>query len=385
MRIVVYEDQYEKFYPLVNLFPQFRLRIGMKTIADHTSLIFKRSRIDFVARDKFKLKKPALRAQTLYLSGRFLLTENFSLPRKDAKLKVDSETVGFMKYRPPFPASPEEIADAMVSTKASKQVKGVVLNNIWDLIECEAKVLMLQYILQRKSSRVPQGLHVIGSKKKVHAAKSAKIHRHVSFDVTDGPVYVDSGAIIRPFSTVIGPSYVGPGTVIERAKVNRSSIGPVCRIGGEVEACIFQGYANKCHEGFIGHSFIGEWVNLGALTTNSDLKNNYSSVRVKIGRREFDSGLMKIGCFIGDHTKLGIGTLIPTGAVIGSFVNYAGGGMMPRYVSDFKWVIGKNKKPYELNKAIKTATIVMKRRNVKMSKHYEALVRTLYGQIRRSN
>jgi hypothetical protein len=94
---------------------------------------------------------------------------------------------------------------------------------------------------------------------------------------------------------------------------------------------------------------------------------------------------MKVGCFIGDHTKLGIGTLIPTGAVIGSFVNYAGGGMMPRYTSDFKWVIGKNKKPYELNKAIKTATIVMKRRNVRMSKHYEALVRTLYGQIRRSN
>jgi hypothetical protein len=106
---------------------------------------------------------------------------------------------------------------------------------------------------------------------------------------------------------------------------------------------------------------------------------------VKVGRKEIDSGLMKVGCFIGDHTKLGIGTLIPTGAIIGSFVNYAGGGMMPRYVSDFKWVIGKSKKPYELDKAISTAKIVMKRRNVKMSKQYEAVVRTLYGQIRRSN
>jgi UDP-N-acetylglucosamine diphosphorylase/glucosamine-1-phosphate N-acetyltransferase len=261
----------------------------------------------------------------------------------------------------------------------------VVLNNIWDLIEYEAQILLKQYSLQRKKGHVTRDLHVIGSKKKVYVAKDAKIYKHVSFDVTDGPVYVDTGAVVRPFSTVIGPSYIGPGTVVERAKVNRSSIGPVCRIGGEVESCIFQGYANKCHEGFIGHSFVGEWVNLGALTTNSDLKNNYSTVRVKINRKEIDSGLIKVGCFIGDHSKLGIGTLIPTGAVIGSFVNYAGGGMMPRYVSDFKWVIGKNKKPYELNKAIKTAKIVMKRRNVKMSKHYEAVVRTLYGQIRRSN
>ena len=385
MRIIVYEDKHEKFYPLVNLFPQFGLRIGMKTIAEHTELFFKRANISFVARGQFRMKKVVARDSALYLFSRLLLTENFSIPRKDTRLKVGTDTVGFVKYSPPFPASCEEVADAAVAIRGSKQIKGIVLNNIWDLIGWREEILIRQYRLQRKSGRIKKGIHIIGNKKNMYVAKSAEIHKHVSFDVSDGPVYVDSGAVIRPFSLIIGPSYVGPGTIVERAKVTRSSIGPVCRIGGEVESCIFQGYSNKCHEGFIGHSFVGEWVNLGALTTNSDLKNNYGLVRVKIGQEEFNSGLMKVGCFIGDHTKLGIGTLIPTGAVIGSFVNYAGGGMLPRYVADFKWTIQEKQKPYELDKAIKTAKIVMKRRNVKMSKQYESIVRTLHDQIRRSN
>jgi UDP-N-acetylglucosamine diphosphorylase/glucosamine-1-phosphate N-acetyltransferase len=385
MRIIVYEDKHEKFYPLVTLFPQFGLRIGMKTIAEHTGLFFKRANISFVARGQFRMKKVVARDSTLYLSSRLLLTENFSIPRKDTRLKVGTDTVGFVKYSPPFPASCEEVADTAVAIRGSKQIKGIVLNNIWDLIGWREETLIRQYRLQRKIGRIKKGIHIIGNKKNMFVAKSAEIHKHVSFDVSDGPVYIDSGAVIRPFSLIIGPSYVGPGTIVERAKVTKSSIGPVCRIGGEVESCIFQGYSNKCHEGFIGHSFVGEWVNLGALTTNSDLKNNYGLVRVKIGRKEFDSGLMKVGCFIGDHTKLGIGTLIPTGAVIGSFVNYAGGGMLPRYVADFKWAIQEKQKPYELDKAIKTAKIVMKRRNVKMSKQYESIVRTLHDQIRRSN
>ena len=119
-------------------------------------------------------------------------------------------------------------------------------------------------------------------------------------------------------------------------------------------------------------------MNLGALTTNSDLKNNYSSVRTKIGTRELDSGMKKLGCFIGDHTKTGISTLIPTGAIIGSFVNFFGGGMMPKYVPGLKWLSTTKQKNYDLARAIATARIVMQRRNVKMSKHYEELIRTYY-------
>ena len=248
------------------------------------------------------------------------------------------------------------------------------------MINYNEKVLQYHFEINKEKGKVVKNINIIGNKKNLFVAKDATIHNLVFIDLTNGPVYIDKGASIRPFSTIIGPSYIGAKTIIDRAKIIKSTIGPNCRIGGEIEASIFQGYANKYHEGFIGHSFIGEWVNLGAMTTNSDLKNNYGTVRIKIGKREMDSGTIKLGCFMGDHTKTGIGTLIPTGAVIGSFVNFFGGGEMPRYVSCFKWLTTKKVENYKLNEAIKTAKIVMKRRNIKMTKRYENVIRTYYKQ-----
>jgi UDP-N-acetylglucosamine diphosphorylase/glucosamine-1-phosphate N-acetyltransferase len=243
----------------------------------------------------------------------------------------------------------------------------------------------LHFKLLRKRGSVSKAPYIQGKRKNLFIARDAHVHKQVFLDVTDGPVYIDQGAVIRPFTTVVGPSYIGPGSIMDRAKVTKSTIGPHCRIGGEVESCIFQGYSNKYHEGFIGHSVVGAWVNLGALSTNSDLKNNYGPVRIHVGNREFDTGLVKLGCFIGDHTKLGIGTLIPTGAVIGSFVNFARGGMMPRFVPDFTWMgVGKDV-DYRLAEAIDTARLVMKRRNVKMSPKYERSIQDFHEQVRRSD
>ena len=385
MNIVVYEDGYENFYPLVNLYPQFDLRVGMKTIAEHTALFFKRSRIEFIARPLFERKEANPKGPTLYLSSRLLLVRALSVPERDAKLKVGLETLGLFKSKPPFPRSYDEVKSATAAVKESERVEGLVLNNVWDLIALNEEVLVNQCRLSRKKNRIDKRFHVIGSRNNLHVAKGAEVHKQVCFDTTYGPIYVDSGVTIRPFSIIIGPAYVGPGSIVERAKIVKSSIGPHCRIGGEVEACIFQGYSNKYHEGFIGHSFVGEWVNIGALTTNSDLKNNYGPVRVVVMQKHFDTGMMKVGCFIGDHTKLGIGTLIPTGAVIGSFVNFVGGGMMSRYVPDFNWVIQDKQENYDLERAISTAKIVMNRRNVRMSAQYERVVRSFHGQIRRSD
>jgi len=385
MNIVVYEDGCENFYPLVNILPQFNLRVGMKTIAEHTAPFFKRSRIDFIARPLFELKEMSPKEPTLYLSSRLLLVRAFSVPRRDAKLEVGPESLGLVKYKPPLPKSLDDIKDAMAAVKESKRVDGLVLNNIWDLIAFNEEILVNQYRLYRKKNRINKRFHIIGNRKNLYVSKDAEVHKQVYFDASDGPIYVDSGVAIRPFSIIIGPAYIGPGTIVERAKIVKSSIGPHCRIGGEVEACIFQGYSNKYHEGFIGHSFVGEWVNLGALTTNSDLKNNYGPVRVAVRQKLLDTGMMKLGCFIGDHTKLGIGTLIPTGAVIGSFVNFAGGGMMSRYVPDFNWMIQNKHDNYDLERAISTAKIVMKRRNVRMSKQYERVIRNFHEQIRRCN
>ncbi len=378
MKIIIYERNCKDFFPLINLYPQFNLRIGMKTIAEHILYHSPEAKIAYMARDLFKIRGINPKGPTLYLSSQSIITQKIVLPKEETKFTIDGKVAGFLKYRPPFPKSIKDVDRTLINIKKKRRLSGYILNNLWDLIKYNQEILTYHYKMYKRKGKTTKGINIIGNKRNLEVAQDAAVHKFVTMDVSEGPIYIDKNAVIRPFTTIVGPSYIGPRTIIDRAKIVKSSIGPMCRIGGEVESSIFQGYSNKCHNGFIGHSFIGEWVNFGALTTNSDLKNNYSSVRLQIDRKERDSGMMKLGCFVGDHTKTGIGTLIPTGAVIGSFVNFFGGGMMPRYVSCFKWLMVKKEEVYQLKKAIETAKVVMRRRNIRMSKQYENLIRTNY-------
>ncbi len=378
MKLVIYEEKAENFYPLVNLYPQFSLRIGMKTIAAHIAHYVKHTQVSYLGRDVFRFKKVSSRQPVVYLSSRFLPTRVTTIPKTDTKFVVDNETIGFVKYEPPFPQNSADITNALRTIRTKRRLSGYVLRNIWDLIKYNERLLLLHFPARVSARRLSPKVAINGKRNRVFIAQDAELHDFVSIDVTGGPVYIDSKVILLPFSSIIGPAYIGSRTVVDRAKIVQSSIGPVCRVGGEVEACIFQGFVNKHHEGFIGHSFIGEWVNLGAMTTNSDLKNNYGPVRVFDGKRKRQTGMTKLGCFIGDHTKLGIGTLIPTGAVIGSFVNFFSGGTMPWYVPSFRWLTIKKQEDYRLGAALKTARLVMKRRGKTLTKQYEQLIKKCY-------
>lgn len=378
MKVIIYEDNIDHFDPLINFYPQFLLRVGMRTVSENTADFFKQAKIGYVTRKLFDNKKIGISGPALYLSARAIISKRIVISGKDTQFSIGSQPIGCFKQKPPFPQNLEEIKKTLKRIKTTREIDGFRLDRLWDLIRLNSVVLTCQFKYAKAKHKIPKHVYIIGKKNEVFVGQKVHIHKFVTIDVSNGPVYIDNDVTIRPFSTIVGPSYIGPGSIIDRAKIIESSIGPSCRIGGEVESCIFQGYSNKNHEGFIGHSFIGEWVNLGALTTNSDLKNNYSSVHTKIGTKELDSGMKKLGCFIGDHTKTGISTLIPTGAIIGSFVNFFGGGMMPKYIPGFKWLSTTKQKNYDLEKAIATARIVMQRRNVKMSKHYEELIRTYY-------
>lgn len=378
MKVIIYEDNIEHFDPLINFYPQFLLRVGMRTISENTADFFKQAKIGYVTRKLFNNKKIGISGPALYLSARAIISKRIVISGKDTQFLIGSQPIGFLKQKPPFPQNLEEIKKTLKKIKTAREINGFRLDKLWDLIRLNSVVLTSQFKHVKAKHEIPKHVYIIGKRNKVFVGQKVHIHKFITINVSNGPVYIDNDVIIRPFSTIVGPSYIGSGSIIDRAKIVESSIGPSCRIGGEVESCIFQGYSNKSHEGFIGHSFIGEWVNLGALTTNSDLKNNYSPVRTKIGTSELDSGMKKLGCFIGDHTKTGISTLIPTGAIIGSFVNFFGGGMIPKYVPGFKWLSTTKQENYDLAKAIATARIVMQRRNVKMSKYYEELIKTYH-------
>lgn len=379
MQIIIYEDEVEDFLPLVQVRPQHTLRVGAFTMHENCERLFPRVRISFIGRDLFHHRAADPVGPTLYVSARAFLEERIVLANEDTRYVVDGVDAAFLKASPPMPRDLEGIRTARQSIRKQRSVKGWLLAAPWDLIRLNETLLRVHAGRFRSTHRVGCGVTVLGRRGDVKILGGAVIEPPVVLDVRSGPIVIDRRAVIRPFSHVVGPCYIGSGSVLERTHVTGSSFGPECRIGGEVEASIFQGFANKHHEGFIGHSYIGEWVNLGALTTNSDLKNNYGPVRLIRDGRECDTGMTKLGAFIGDHVKLGIGTLIPTGAVIGAFVNIFGGGMIPRNVASFRWIGPGVNEPYDVTRALATAAAVMERRGVPLTREFETVVRVASG------
>ena len=213
--------------------------------------------------------------------------------------------------------------------------------------------------------------------------KDAKIKPGVIIDASDGPVILDENALIMPNAVLVGPVYLGKNSMIKvGAKIYKgTSIGPVCKVGGEVEETIFQAYSNKQHDGFLGHSYIGEWVNIGAGTTNSDLKNNYRNVEVYFypSGKKVDSESKFVGTFIGDHTKTGINSTINTGTVVGVGCNLFGRELIKDFIPSFRWGEGSELTEYQEDKFLETVKIVKQRRNLKLTKNEKEL----YTNIRK--
>ncbi len=192
----------------------------------------------------------------------------------------------------------------------------------WELVIENTEILkedLFERVKGEESRGLPSNVSVIGDEKLVFVSEGVEIEPYVVFNVKAGPVFIDKNVYIQAGARIEGPTYIGEDTiVIGGAQIREgSNIGPVCRVGGELEESVIHGYTNKYHYGFIGHAYVGEWVNLGAGTTNSDLKNTYGTVKVTVRGKPMDTGLLKVGCTIGDMAKTSIGVLIYTGKKIG--------------------------------------------------------------------
>ncbi|OGC03439.1 hypothetical protein A2276_00815 [candidate division WOR-1 bacterium RIFOXYA12_FULL_43_27] len=233
----------------------------------------------------------------------------------------------------------------------------------WDLVSSLKEELEADFkIIKPKKNGTIHKSAVLIKPKKIHIAKGAQIGACAVLDATFGPIFIGEGTIVHPQSFLRGPLYVGKH----------------CRIAGELVHSVILDYTNKGHYGFIGHSYIGEWVNLGAGTTNSNLKNNYSSVKVVINGEGIDTGETFVGCFIGDHAKTAIGTLIYTGAVVGVFANIFGALPVTKFVPSFSW--GGKGGRVDLQKAKETAKAMMARRGVPFSADYAKLMEKIYEE-----
>lgn len=384
--IFIYEDEfYENFLPLVYLRPIFNLYCGRLSLYEKIRKLYPKENIGLLARpllsDLTKEKYHGIKVNeidksndlSLFISARAILPEKIDITGKEEVfISKDNDIVGFRVKNSRVKQFPINTKTILNWKLPKKQAKAISVKYLWDLVEFNHQELINDFPKNFPFPISNFQFFYMGDIKKLYLGHNVEIEPGAVIDLRQGPIYIDDNSKVLALSKIIGPVYIGKNTIIDMAKISGSTIGENCRIFGEVETSIFQGFVNKHHYGFIGHSYIGEWVNLGAGTTNSDLKNNYSTVKVKIGNKEIDTKQIKIGCFIGDHTKTAIGTMIPTGAVIGIFANVLDSA---KSLPNFYWSKGKRG---QLAKLITTAKLMMSRRNLTLSKSYETLIRKIY-------
>ncbi len=215
---------------------------------------------------------------------------------------------------------------------------------------------------------------------RVYVGHDVLVDPYVVLDAREGPIFLGNGVRVRPFTYLQGPVAVLQGSLVKAgSRIGEgATIGPVCKVAGEIEASILQGYSNKQHEGFLGHSYLGEWVNLGAGTNNSDLKNNYRPVRVQLPHGTVDTGQVFVGLMAGDHVKAGIDTMFNTGTVVGFGANVFDAGFPPKFIPSFAWGGKQGFVPYDLARFVATARRVMARREVELTAAYQNMIHTLY-------
>jgi UDP-N-acetylglucosamine diphosphorylase/glucosamine-1-phosphate N-acetyltransferase len=255
------------------------------------------------------------------------------------------------------------------------------LDRPWRLVEWNAELLAADLAgLRPERAGDVHAQAVLYEEDRIVVEAGARVDALAVVDARMGPVRIERGAWVAPGTVLYGPCVVGAGTWLLSGLVGASTLGPECRLQGEVDSSVFQGFANKRHQGFVGHSWVGEWANLGALTTTSDLKNNYGPVRVRLHDREHDSGLTKLGAMIGAHAKTSIGALLATGAVVGTGSNLFGGGVMsPKWLPPFSWWDGRRNVEYRLEAFLATARTVLRRRDRTLRPEEEQVFRELFA------
>jgi len=263
---------------------------------------------------------------------------------------------------------------------AELAIEGLPLHGAWDLITALEHLLAADCTdaLAAGPEPVPDGSLVLGDPGDV-ACFGAWVEPGVVFDVRHGAVVLEEGVHVRSGTRLEGPLFIGPGTQVLGGAIRHSAIGPQCRVHGEVASSVFTGYANKSHDGFLGHSVVGQWANLGAGTITSNLKNTYGEVRLDLPRGRVATGRTNLGSLFGDHVKTAIGTLLSTGSVLGTGANVVGA-PVPRWVRPFAW--GADcAEVLDVEGFVKIAKRVMPRRQVEVGPAEEASLRALHARL----
>ena len=405
MQICIFEDvNYSNFEPMVFSRPVYDLLCGIDTLKEKIIRGYGDVKVSLHCRPYLteivqhqNPNYPVNRIEDnecLFINGRLIAPENLSellplLPAED-KVFVNEETViaaylsgtnlqhkiNYLKDLfsvNDFNGLPIKILDLKCA------------NYLWDIINHNGKQIIEDFnyfkniFRENFVEKINSSVHII-NKENIFAGKDVTVKPGVVLDASNGPIIIDDNVFIYPNAVIEGPCSIGKSSRIKSSAsiYENVSIGKVCKVGGEVEQSVFMDYSNKQHAGFIGHSYIGSWVNLGADTNNSDLKNNYSKIRIKLSGKEVNTGSQFLGLMIGDHSKSAINTMFNTGTVVGFSCNIFASGFPEKYIPSFTWGGDESSTVYDIKKAIETAKIVTSRRKIDFEKKDELMFNTIF-------
>ncbi|MBT3477981.1 MAG: hypothetical protein HOA15_04840 [Candidatus Marinimicrobia bacterium] len=396
MNIYVYEDQSAlNFDPISLTRASFDIRIGAETFLERIQSIFPDEKISLFVRDELKdvtaERHPGLAVNPnsvedgLWLLGNVIWDETAAslFQKEDIVFYSNQNIIGanlskndgnkWIKMGGPNKTEPP-LENKIEFEAAHCQYLWNILGQISQTIFSESQ----QFQNKFNASKYPNAVFM--NEEQVFVG-DATIQPTTLINAENGPVIIDDGVLIYGQTYLEGPLYVGPGSVIKPfTQLKNSIIGPECKIGGEVDTVIIQGFTNKVHDGHLGDSFLGEWVNLGAGTQNSNLKNNYASVKVQVNDKSVDTKSLHIGCFMGDHVKTAIGTVINTGTLIGPGAMIATDGFPPKTIRPFTWYVNGKHRKVMLDKFIETAYHVKERRGQELTNGEKTLLKKMQNK-----
>ncbi|MBU0517998.1 hypothetical protein KKA00_01575 [bacterium] len=390
--VILYEDDAAiSLEPISLTRPVWDLRCGIRCLSDKIISHFPNASIYGITRDylrpasKIPLPPDNISEDVLCISGACLAGVKFTEIEKLQPGEAAVNRARIVAFRGKAPAGWQAGTFLTLEGFQIVEVSDNVCRSLqytWDLVNAmndeNAREARQLFKLGTVDGHLMRSVTLI-NESEIYIGSGAQVSPQVLLDASHGPIVIDEGVKIGANSVIEGPTVIGLKSQVKPlTHIRGSCLGEQCRVGGEVSVSIIQGYTNKQHGGFLGHSFLGEWCNLGSGTETSNLKNNYTPVKVQVGDKLIDSGTLFVGLTMGDHSKTAIGTVLNTGTVVGVGCIVFGAGFPPRNIPSFHWGGAEKLTRYHLKPTIETAQQVMHRRDRALTDNDREILTWIY-------
>lgn len=389
MNYILFDDfSRNDLLPFTYTKPIGELRFGILTMKEKWEKYLK-SKLSYHTQDYLSNQFPLkTEIENVFINGKICpnetLLNTISNLESNAGIKCGKDLIAYKTSN----SNSFEYNQALIHSK-EVSISYTAIHQVWDIFSKNGEAIKQDFALltKGKTSQPLSSTNIlIGNSADLFIEEGAVIEAS-SLNTTSGPIYIGKDAEIMEGSVVRGPFALGEHSALKlNTKIyGATTIGPHCKIGGEVNNSVIFGFTNKAHDGFIGNSVIGEWCNLGADTNNSNLKNNYGSVKLfnYNDDKMIDSGLQFCGLMMGDHSKCGINTMFNTGTVVGVGANIFGGGFPPTHIPSFSWGGAESMETYKIDKMLETAHRVYDRRAMILSDQEITILQTVFDQTKK--